>query len=235
MHVAGLRRADQAAGRHVPADDQDDHRAAAVRDARRRHCGHRRPEGDGPHRPQGHHLFRGRHDDRAVPRPVASSTSSSPAPGCRSPAMSTDSLKAVQSIQAHTGWDMLVSLFPTSVVDAMARGDILQVVMFSIFFGIGLAAVGERGQARVRRAREHGAGDVQVHRLRHEVRADRRHGRDFGDGRQDGPRHPAHAGQARAADVRRPHRLCHRRDRRRLGTSFACRSSRSCGRSGSRS
>jgi proton glutamate symport protein len=69
-----------------------------------------------------------------------------PGAGVQAPSMSTDSLKAVQSIQAHTGWDMLVSLIPTSVVDAMARGDILQLVMFSIFFGIGLAAVGDKGK-----------------------------------------------------------------------------------------
>jgi proton glutamate symport protein len=69
-----------------------------------------------------------------------------PGVGVQVPSMSTDSLKAVQSIQAHTGWDMLVSLIPTSVVDAMARGDILQLVMFSIFFGIGLAAVGDKGK-----------------------------------------------------------------------------------------
>jgi proton glutamate symport protein len=69
-----------------------------------------------------------------------------PGVGVQAPALSTDSLKAIQSIQAHTGWDMLVTLFPTSVIDAMARGDILQVVVFSIFFGIGLAAVGERGR-----------------------------------------------------------------------------------------
>ena len=70
-----------------------------------------------------------------------------PGVGVDVPVMSTDSLKGVQSIQAHTGWDMLVSLIPTSVVDAMARGDILQVVVFSIFFGIALAAVGEKGRA----------------------------------------------------------------------------------------
>jgi proton glutamate symport protein len=69
-----------------------------------------------------------------------------PGAGVQVPAMSTDSLKAVQSIQAHTGWDMLVSMIPTSVVDAMARGDVLQLVIFSIFFGIGLAAVGEKGK-----------------------------------------------------------------------------------------
>jgi proton glutamate symport protein len=60
--------------------------------------------------------------------------------------MSVESLKSVQAIQPHSGWDMLVSLVPTSVVDAMARGDILQLVIFSIFFGIGLAAVGAKGK-----------------------------------------------------------------------------------------
>ena len=69
-----------------------------------------------------------------------------PGVGVTAPSMSTDTLKAVQAIPTHTGWDMLVSLIPTSVVDAMARGDILQLVIFSIFFGIGLAAVGAKGK-----------------------------------------------------------------------------------------
>jgi proton glutamate symport protein len=43
-------------------------------------------------------------------------------------------------------WDMLLHLVPTSVVDAMARGDILQLVVFSTFFGIALAAIGARGK-----------------------------------------------------------------------------------------
>jgi len=69
-----------------------------------------------------------------------------PGIGVTVPSMSTDSLKSVQAIPTHSGWDMLVSLVPTSVVDAMARGDILQLVIFSIFFGIGLAAVGAKGK-----------------------------------------------------------------------------------------
>jgi proton glutamate symport protein len=69
-----------------------------------------------------------------------------PGAGVQIPMTGTDSLQAIQNIKAHTGWDMLVTLFPTSVVDAMARGDILQLVVFSIFFGIGLAAVGEKGK-----------------------------------------------------------------------------------------
>jgi len=50
----------------------------------------------------------------------------------------------VQS-QQH-GWDIFLHLFPTSVVDAMSRGDILQVVVFSTFFGIAVAAIGPKGQ-----------------------------------------------------------------------------------------
>jgi len=44
-------------------------------------------------------------------------------------------------------WDMLLHLFPTSVIDAMARGDILQVVVFATFFGVAVAAIGARGKA----------------------------------------------------------------------------------------
>ena len=69
-----------------------------------------------------------------------------PGAGVQIPLAATDSLKAIQEIKAHTGWDMLVTLFPTSVFDAMARGDILQLVVFSIFFGIGLAAIGQKGR-----------------------------------------------------------------------------------------
>jgi len=46
----------------------------------------------------------------------------------------------------QSGWDMLLHLVPTSVVDAMARGDILQVVVFSLFFGVALAAMGSSGR-----------------------------------------------------------------------------------------
>lgn len=45
-----------------------------------------------------------------------------------------------------SAWDLFLHTFPTSVVDAMARGDILQVVVFASFFGAGLSAIGERGR-----------------------------------------------------------------------------------------
>ncbi len=69
-----------------------------------------------------------------------------PGAGVQVATMGVDTLKTLQETKAHSGWDMLVTLFPTSVFDAMARGDILQLVVFSIFFGIGVAAVGEKGK-----------------------------------------------------------------------------------------
>ena len=47
----------------------------------------------------------------------------------------------LQGFIAHT--------IPTSVVDAMARNEILQIVVFSLFFGTAMAALGERTQGLI--------------------------------------------------------------------------------------
>jgi proton glutamate symport protein len=60
----------------------------------------------------------------------------------------TGELAALAQKQQHA-WDIFLHLFPTSVVDSMARGDILQLVVFSTFFGIALAAIGEKGKPLV--------------------------------------------------------------------------------------
>jgi proton glutamate symport protein len=44
-------------------------------------------------------------------------------------------------------WDqILLHLVPESVIDAMARGDVLQIVVFSILFAVALGMIGERGR-----------------------------------------------------------------------------------------
>ena len=44
-------------------------------------------------------------------------------------------------------WDqILLHVVPESVIDAMAKGDVLQIVVFSVFFGIALGMVGEKGR-----------------------------------------------------------------------------------------
>ena len=42
--------------------------------------------------------------------------------------------------------EFLYHVFPTSVIDAMAKNEILQIVVFAIFFGVGTAAIGEKGE-----------------------------------------------------------------------------------------
>ena len=66
-------------------------------------------------------------------------------PGAGLPAIQGGDIAAL-AVKPQTGWEILVHLFPTSVIDAMARGDILQLVVFSIFFGIAVAALGKKGE-----------------------------------------------------------------------------------------
>ncbi len=68
-----------------------------------------------------------------------------PGAGLTMPIGGTEALTAMSQNQQHA-WDIFLHLFPTSVIDAMARGDILQLVVFSLFFGIALAAIGPKGQ-----------------------------------------------------------------------------------------
>ena len=56
--------------------------------------------------------------------------------------------KAVQdyagAAKAQNVPDFLMHVIPTSVVDAFAKGDILQVLLVSILFGIALSIIGPR-------------------------------------------------------------------------------------------
>lgn len=48
---------------------------------------------------------------------------------------------------AHTSVGAMVTeIFPTSIVDAMAQGNLLQIVVFSIFFALAIVAVGKKAQ-----------------------------------------------------------------------------------------
>ena len=72
-------------------------------------------------------------------------------------------------------WDqILLHVVPESVIEAMADGDVLQIVVFSMIFAIALGMIGEKGRPVVSLVRGAGRDDVQVHEHRHAVRADRR-------------------------------------------------------------
>ena len=58
---------------------------------------------------------------------------------------------ASSGIQASalTLTDFIEHTVPSSVIDVMARNEILQIVVFAIFFGTAMAAIGERGRTVV--------------------------------------------------------------------------------------
>jgi Na+/H+-dicarboxylate symporter len=53
----------------------------------------------------------------------------------------------------HTGLSLkefLYHVFPSSVIDSMAKNEILQIVVFSLFFGVATAAIGEQGKVVIK-------------------------------------------------------------------------------------
>ena len=57
-----------------------------------------------------------------------------------------DSLGTIGQSQPMSFVETLVHIFPASIIDSMARGDVLQIVAFSIFFGLAVMALGEKGK-----------------------------------------------------------------------------------------
>jgi len=49
--------------------------------------------------------------------------------------------------KSHSTVDFLLNIIPSSVVDAFAKGDILQVLVFAILFGFALSILGEKAKA----------------------------------------------------------------------------------------
>jgi proton glutamate symport protein len=60
---------------------------------------------------------------------------------------------AIQSIQQTHPQDLIgtiVHIFPASIIDAMVRGDVLQIVAFSVLFAMAVSALGEKGRPILR-------------------------------------------------------------------------------------
>jgi Na+/H+-dicarboxylate symporter len=61
-------------------------------------------------------------------------------------ALPADNASGDIATQSLTLTGFIAHTVPTSIIDAMARNEILQIVVFSVFFGVATAAVGPRGQ-----------------------------------------------------------------------------------------
>ncbi len=55
-------------------------------------------------------------------------------------------IETVAHTHPKTLLETIVHIFPASVVDAMARGDVLQIVAFSVLFAMAVSAIGEKGK-----------------------------------------------------------------------------------------
>ncbi len=58
----------------------------------------------------------------------------------------TSSLGAVAQTKPLTLIETLLHIFPKSIIDSMARGDVLQIVIFSVIFALAVSAAGESGK-----------------------------------------------------------------------------------------
>jgi proton glutamate symport protein len=62
----------------------------------------------------------------------------------------TTDISQIQQTHPQGFHDVIVHIFPASVVDAMVRGDVLQIVAFSVLFAMAVSAIGERGRPILR-------------------------------------------------------------------------------------
>src|SRR3984893_592360 len=65
-------------------------------------------------------------------------------------ATNTDIVKTIGQTHPKTFVETIVHAFPSSVIDAMVRGDVLQIVAFGVLFALALSAIGEKGRPIVR-------------------------------------------------------------------------------------
>jgi proton glutamate symport protein len=73
-----------------------------------------------------------------------------PGSGVTLAASSTDVVKTIGQSHPKTFVETLVHVFPSSVIESMVHGDVLQIVAFSVLFAVAVSAVGEKGKPIVR-------------------------------------------------------------------------------------
>src|SRR5438132_4766121 len=73
-------------------------------------------------------------------------------PGLRVPlvAGASETLQKIGETHPQTLIETLVHVFPSSVVDSLVRGDILQIVAFAVLFAMAVSSVGEKGKLLLR-------------------------------------------------------------------------------------
>lgn len=55
-------------------------------------------------------------------------------------------VSTTEEVQEKSHFDVLVNIVPTNVIQAIADGNMLAIIFFSVLFGLGVSAIGERGK-----------------------------------------------------------------------------------------
>src|SRR5207248_9856358 len=65
-------------------------------------------------------------------------------------ATNVDAIKTIEQSHPKTFVETIVHAFPASIIEAMVRGDVLQIVAFAVLFALAVSAIGEKGRPIVR-------------------------------------------------------------------------------------
>ncbi|WPC43641.1 cation:dicarboxylate symporter family transporter [Clostridium sp. JS66] len=55
-------------------------------------------------------------------------------------------MNTAQTVSHHSFADTFINIVPTNIVDSLAKGDMLAIIFFSVMFGLGVSAIGEKGK-----------------------------------------------------------------------------------------
>jgi proton glutamate symport protein len=55
-------------------------------------------------------------------------------------------MNTAQTVGHHSFADTFINIVPTNIVESLAKGDMLPIIFFSVMFGLGVSAVGEKGK-----------------------------------------------------------------------------------------
>lgn len=55
-------------------------------------------------------------------------------------------LDTTKQVESHSFVDTIVNIVPTNLFESLANGDMLAIIFFSVMFGLGVSAIGEKGQ-----------------------------------------------------------------------------------------
>src|SRR5213596_3019163 len=73
-----------------------------------------------------------------------------PGAGVTLAAANTEILSTLGQSHPKTFVETIVHIFPSSVIESMVHGDVLQIVAFSVLFALAVSAVGEKGKPIIR-------------------------------------------------------------------------------------